>query len=774
MASPLNTLDSTKKKMPAANPLHVVVRLMPSAGLEGAFRVHVQPESLNQASLKVGDVCKIESEIDKDGAAITGYGIAWRAADGMTNRPKNRPIKMTETIRTAFGFDEGSRVTISSTDAKIVPADSIVITNVTTAEENGTLAEDDGRWNLRIGGLLASCEALAAGVEFDVMTANKKSKKRFCIESVESAAATSDISLFSINDRTQIVYPGQDHSLSNGTYKAAKVSHSPRIVSGLDTSPIAGLLEQCQFLNRRLRQLLNLSRPIPDNAPILLHGYEGCGKTLLLEQLAKANFSKVLRLDRSVVPAHGGVVAKNQAIIEDIFKEAAANQPALILMDDLERLLPATDTYYGSVVTKELSKVHQSRVMIVGATRSLSNVSPEIIGRKNGGFVDLLEVPVPDIAARELILNILGVDKDLIPTIASRTHGFTGEDVALLNRIANLSAADRSYDEFEAAEMSRTQTPPPYEDAVNPHQGDASLPAIISMGEATIADYEKALKKVKPKALREIFTEKPTIRWSDIGGSENVKENFDSIIGWVTTKKDKVAKFGYHPPKGILLYGPPGCSKTLTAQAVANMYNYNFIVVKGAELISMYVGESERAVREVFRKAKAAAPCVIFFDEIDSIGEDRDTSGTKGLNVLTTLLNEMDGFENLKDVLILAATNKPETLDPALMRPGRFDRKIYLGPPIDAARREILAIATRKAPISPDVDFDRMVRDTEKYSGADLVRVCEAAKEFCLKRDGDELSESDFQQACEETKRSITDEMIHSYEAFSKGERSIR
>lgn len=764
--------DSPKKKMPPANPLHVVVRLMPSTGLEGAFRVHVQPESLNQASLKVGDVCKIESESDKDGASITGYGIAWRAADGMTNRPKNRPIKMTETIRTAFGFDEGSRVTISATDVEIMPADSIVISDVTPPEYNHS--EDDGRWRSRITGLLVSCEALTAGVEFDVATSNKKSKRRYCIDSIDSAAVTSEASLFSFVDQTQVIFPGQDSSTPNGLPKRVKASEPVRTSARLDSSPIAGLLEQCQLLNRRLRQLLNSSQPGPDNAPILLHGYEGCGKTLLLDQLTKANFRKVLRLDRSVVPAHGGVISKNQAIIQDTFKEAVANQPSLILMDDLERLLPSTDTAYGPVLARELSQIHQSRVMVVGATRSLSNVNADIIGRRAGAFVELIEVPIPDIAARQSMLDMLGVDKELISIIASRTHGFTGEDVALLNRLANLYAADRRSDELEAAELVRSQTPPAYEDVVNSPQAPEHESGVDLIALTTLTDYETALKKVKPKALREIFTEKPTIRWSDIGGSENVKDSFDSIIGWVTTKKEKVAKFGYHPPKGILLYGPPGCSKTLTAQAVANMYNYNFIVVKGAELISMYVGESERAVREVFRKAKAAAPCVIFFDEIDSIGEDRDTSGTKGLNVLTTLLNEMDGFENLKDVLILAATNKPETLDPALMRPGRFDKKIYLGPPNEAARREILAIATKKAPISPDVDFAHLVRETEKYSGADLVRVCEAAKEFCLKRDGEELSASDFSRGREETSRSITDEMLHAYEEFSQGSKFVK
>lgn len=766
--------------MPAANPLHVVVRLMPSTGLEGAFRVHVQPESLNQAALKVGDVCKIESE---DG--IRGYGIAWRAADGMANRPKNRPIKMTETIRTAFGFDEGSRVTISPTDVEILPADSIVISDVTPTDYASGTGEDGGPWKYRVAGLLASCEAFAPGIEFDVLTNNKKSKKRFYIESIGCEAATSEASLYRLVDRTQIVFSGEDHSMPFSHPKGLEVVQPPVVDCKLDFTPISGLLEQRRLLDRRVRQMLDLTRPLQINAPILLHGYEGCGKTLLLDQIAKANFRSVIRLDRSVVPTHNSTVGKNQAIIQEKFREAAEKQPALILMDDLDSLLPTNDIAYASVLSRELSLISKSRVMVIGATRSLSDLSSKIVRRSSGAFVQMIEVPVPDITARESMLRNLGVDKDLVVTIASRTHGFTGDDVAFLDYTARLYANDRCYEELHAVEAqvqvddlstqgpandSSSIAPTGYPDSQAPTESIAVDTAIA----ATLADFEKAFKEVKPKALREIFTEKPTIRWSDIGGSEKVKENFDSIIGWVTTKREKVAKFGYHPPKGILLYGPPGCSKTLTAQAVANMYNYNFIVVKGAELISMYVGESERAVREVFRKAKAAAPCVIFFDEIDSIGENRDTSETKGLNVLTTLLNEMDGFENLKDVLILAATNKPETLDPALMRPGRFDKKIYLGPPSAAARREILAIATRNAPVSHDVDFDHLVKTTEKYSGADLVRLCEAAKEHGVRGDGEMLTARDFEQGREETSRSITDEMLSAYEAFSRGERESK
>jgi AAA family ATPase len=292
--------------------------------------------------------------------------------------------------------------------------------------------------------------------------------------------------------------------------------------------------------------------------------------------------------------------------------------------------------------------------------------------------------------------------------------------------------------------------------------------------EVTLEDFESVLPSVKPTALREIFTEKPKTKWSDIGGSDNIKKSFDRIIAGPLKYGEQMAKIDKRLTKGVLLYGPPGCSKTLTAQAVASTYDFNFIAIKGAELLSSYVGESERAVREVFRKAKAAAPCVIFFDEIDSIGSNRDSGHTPGLNVLTTLLNEMDGFESLRNVLVLAATNKPEALDPALMRPGRFDRKVHLDLPNDVARKEILKIATRRVTMCSDVDFDALVVATSGYSGAEVVHICETAKEKALIRWIEKanqemmLMREDFEAAIVETPRGITMEMIETYRAFEK------
>ncbi|EME88684.1 uncharacterized protein MYCFIDRAFT_192794 [Pseudocercospora fijiensis CIRAD86] len=677
--------------MHVADASHLVVRDLPSQGLEGAFRVHLLPESLQQAGLKVGDVCKITSE---DGSI--GHGIAWRADDRMGNRPKLRPAKMTHTFRAACGFEEGSKVTIAASDASVFRADKILLTDITPSEYKRPDDVDDACWKIRI---------------------------------------------------------------------AHQFSGLPDVTEKLNYQ-LSVLLAQPELFDR-LRKSFHV------NEPILIHGYEGTGKSTLLNALADCAFKKVLRLDKPCL--NGGSLAKNQQIIRDTFADAKENEPSIILMDDLEKLAPHDDVAYAGILGKELDAIHNKHIMVVAATRVVADVQSVLIQPPRFDFQ--IELPIPDVSAREQILNVLrrkpAFAKDSVSSETSiRTHGFTGKDLAILHARANHCAMVRFRRAIEELTMDRSSKPPAYEQAIG-----ASPTPNEPNPDITLRDFEVILASgaVKPAALREFFTEKPSISWADIGGSSQMKESFDRSIGWTLKHeyKDQMAEMDLSPPKGVLLYGPPGCSKTLTAQAVANCYNLNFIAIKGAELISMYVGESERAIREVFRKARAASPCVIFFDEIDSIGSDRD-SGTKGLNVVSTLLNEMDGFETLKDVFILAATNKPEILDPALIRPGRFDKLVFVRPPNDVARQEILMIATRKVSLSADIIIDTLVAETEGYSGAEIKRICHVAKEIALQRwytgQGEaRICASDFEEALHKVKRGISPEMLAAYEAFESG-----
>ncbi|MEM2795878.1 MAG: AAA family ATPase, partial [Candidatus Hadarchaeales archaeon] len=287
----------------------------------------------------------------------------------------------------------------------------------------------------------------------------------------------------------------------------------------------------------------------------------------------------------------------------------------------------------------------------------------------------------------------------------------------------------------------------------------------------TKEDFDNALKIVEPSALREVLVEVPNVKWEDIGGLEKVKQELKEAVEWPLKYPEAFRKIGIEPPKGILLYGPPGTGKTLLAKAVATESEANFISVKGPELLSKWVGESERGVREVFRKAKMAAPCVIFFDEIDSLVPRRgsgfgDAHVTE--RVISQLLTEMDGIEKLENVVVIGATNRPDLVDPALLRPGRFDRVIYVPPPDFSARLEILKIHTKKMSLADDVNLEEIARKTEGYSGADLAAVCREAGMLVLRENikGDKVHMKHFEQAMQIVRPSLTPEIIRAYETF--------
>ncbi|WPH02899.1 Hypothetical protein R9X50_00576700 [Acrodontium crateriforme] len=788
-----------------------VVRLLPVSGsqppdLDGAFRVHFLPDALIHLGLSVGDLCQITGE-----NGVVGVGVAWRGTDRMGNSPKLRPVKMTERFCSAFGFKEGEHVTVTKTKSKFIVADSITLSDVTPSDFGNPANADDGRWLTRCAYLLSGCEALANGVTFDVPV-KKMLKKRFCIDQIVSSAAPSGTpALFTCTDKTKVVFTQEPET---AVEKPVKNGH---VLRSLDASRIGGLIEQVRLLNRRLDNLLRKSSKstrgnenLPWSSHILLHGYEGTGKTLLLKQLEQTNACRMFKLDKNTlasVPA-----SKSVATIQSIFNDALLNQPSIVIMDRVEKLAPVDTDLHADVLEAEFDKIKGSSVLVVGATRSVSSLDNALIGP--GRFAELVELPIPDIASRRRILNVLldlpaESDSALVSTISLKTHAFTGSDLAFLVDRAQANAIERYYDESE--DYINIHARASLLDTLNPttlpngsvHSQDTTEVELSSpepqLLSATVDDFEVALTKVRPTALREVILEKPTVHWTDIGGSALIKQRFDETLGWPLHFPHILAKHRAKPQRGVLLYGPPGCSKTLTAQAVATNYDLNFLAVKGAELISMYVGESERAVREVFRKARQAAPCVIFFDEIDSIGSERDNTGTKGLNVLTTLLNEMDGFEASNGVLVLAATNKPEVLDSALMRPGRFDSHVYLGPPNALARQGIFEIALRGLPVGQDVNMDELVEKTEGYSGAEIVRICETAKLGAMRREiaaeivsktggSDDTAHdpvspgeakwtaelqgkycrADFDEAIKGVKRGITKEMIMAYEDFAR------
>lgn len=582
---------------------------------------------------------------------------------------------------------------------------------------------------------------------------------------------------------------------------------------------IGGLNKQIELLNKRLVRLIGQIRgrrlppQIQRNGGILLYGPEGTGKSLLLERLTHASWRKVIHIDQSVL---SGSTSKNQITLRNLFGDAIAQQPSLIIIDNLEVIAGAQQRDSMSIgnmtstLVAELDRLKNTQVLVVAATHSPNDIDKSL--RTPGRFRYEIEVPIPDRQARVDILKsmhgTLSQSDSIAEAVGERTHGFVGQDLEALYNNALENAVDRFHQSEDWVTASNTVGRDSVTTLVNTIRNTAGEPTedeVIDV-QAGMEDYERALLDVRPTAMKEVFLETPKVYWSDIGGSGGVKETLKEVVEWPLKFASHMQALNLTPQKGILFYGPPGCSKTLTAKAVATSSGLNFLAVKGAELTSMYVGESERAVREVFRKARAAAPSIIFFDEIDSIGSERDASGTKGLNVLTTLLNEMDGIESLKGVLVLAATNKPEVLDPALLRPGRFDSLIYISPPDEIARKEILRIRTRSVPLAGDIDLDRLAKETAGYSGAEIVEIClEAARATMRRRvkvteistkdrrratytrssegavtsgsyDADvvhdanlEVSNEDFEQALQRAVRRITEDMIKGYETWRDG-----
>ncbi|RLE59296.1 MAG: AAA family ATPase, partial [Thermoprotei archaeon] len=344
--------------------------------------------------------------------------------------------------------------------------------------------------------------------------------------------------------------------------------------------------------------------------------------------------------------------------------------------------------------------------------------------------------------------------------LAEITHGFVGADLAALCREAAMRALRRILPQIDLEEESIPEE-------------------VLEKIEVTMDDFMKAFRSITPTALREIEVQVPTVRWSDIGGLEEVKQELREAVEWPRKYPESFERMGIKPPKGILLYGPPGCGKTLLAKAVATESEANFISIKGPEIFSKWVGESERAIREVFRKARQVAPCVIFLDEIDAIAPIRglgygDSMVTE--RVVSQLLTEIDGIEKLDGVVVIAATNRPDIVDPALLRPGRFDRLVYVPPPDQRGRLEILKIHTKNMPLADDVDLEEIAKITEGFSGADLEVLCREAGLYALREDinAKYVAKRHFEKALKKIRPSITQEMIRYYTSWIERARSLR
>jgi transitional endoplasmic reticulum ATPase len=452
---------------------------------------------------------------------------------------------------------------------------------------------------------------------------------------------------------------------------------------------------------------------------LLLHGPPGTGKTLITKAVAgeiDAFFTTISGPE--ITSAHYG---ETEEQLREIFEEAEANAPAIVFIDEVDAIAPKREEsgdIERRVVGQLLSLMdglgERRRVAVIGTTNRVDAVDPAL--RRPGRFDRELEIGVPDEEGRKEILGIhtrgmpLGADIDL-GTYAENTHGFVGADIENLVKESAMCALRRV----------RPDLNPEFEEV------DA---AVLNSLHVTDADVREALKGIEPSALREVFVEVPDVSWDDVGGLEATKERLRETIEWPLSYPDAFERVDLRPAKGVLLHGPPGTGKTLLAKAVANEAQSNFVSIKGPELLDKYVGESEKGVREVFSKARENAPTVIFFDEIDAMaGERGEGAGDAGVGerVVSQLLTELDGLEDLEDVVVVAATNRPDLIDDALVRPGRLDRHVHVSVPDEEARREIFGVHTRQKPLADGVDLVDIAERTDGYVGADIEAVCREA-----------------------------------------------
>lgn len=496
---------------------------------------------------------------------------------------------------------------------------------------------------------------------------------------------------------------------------------------------------------------------------VLLRGPPGCGKTLLAKAVANESQAHFISINGPEIMSK--FYGESEKKLRSLFKEAEEKSPSIIFIDEIDAIAPKRENVTGEVERRVVAQLlglmdgleNRGRVVIIGATNRPNAVDPAL--RRPGRFDRELEIKVPNDAGRLEIFQIHTRNMPMDDTIklqelARITHGYVGADIASLVREAGMAALRRYLPEINL--------------------DDEEIPVeLLERMFVTKADFDSAFKEIIPSGIREVYIEVPSVHWSDVGGLGNVKQQLIEAVEWPLKNPEAYKRMGIDPPRGVLLYGPPGCGKTLLARAVATEAEGNFISIKGPELLSKWVGESEKAVREVFRKAKLASPCIIFFDELDSVAPRRGSVNTdSGVTerVISQLLTELDGLSSSKDIVLIAATNRPDILDPALIRPGRIDRLCYVPPPSVQEREEILKIFVKKMPLAKDVNIHLLAEKTDYFTGADIESLCREAAIRALRENirTDKIQLVHFEKAFADIHPSASPEVCSWYEKFEE------
>lgn len=712
--------------------------------------VRIDTKSMQTLGIKEGDVVELEGQRKTGAIAIRSYpadiGLNIIRMDGITRR--NAGIGVGETIKVRRAEVKEAKHVV------LAPAEKGIILQVSPELMKKNLFMRP----LTKGDIVAP---------FPIVKQRRSPFEDFFdIEEIFFAPIPGETKLLVVSTN-----PGGIVQVTEATrleIRPEAVSVEEKAIPTVTYEDIGGLHEAIQ----KIREMVELPLRHPElftrlgiEPPkgVLLYGPPGTGKTLLARAVANESGANFFSINGPEIMSKW--YGQSEENLRKVFEEAEKNAPAVIFIDEIDAIAPKREEVTGEVERRVVSQIltlmdglkSRGKVIVIAATNRPNALDPAL--RRPGRFDREIEIGVPDQKGRKEILQIhtrnMPLDKDVsLDWLASVTHGFVGADLEALCK--------------EAAMLALRRVLP----QISWKKEEEIPPEILEKLRVTKKDFENALKLVEPSAMREVLVEIPKVRWEDIGGLEDVKKTLQEIVEWPLKHPESFKRLGIKPPKGILLYGPPGTGKTLLAKAVANESSANFISVKGPEVFSKWVGESEKHIRDIFKRARQVAPTVIFFDEIDALAPMRSLSaGTRvSENVISQILTEMSGLEELHNVAVIAATNRPDILDPALLRPGRFDRQIYVPPPDEKARYQILKVHTKNMPLDKDVNLKKIAKETEGYSGADLEALVREAGLEALRKsfDAKKVTKKDFEAALKKIQPSITPEMIKFYQKISE------
>lgn len=582
-------------------------------------------------------------------------------------------------------------------------------------------------------------------------------------------------------------------AIIDGTTDVVVGGSTPRVEVGLGYDSVGGCGKTIQLIRELVEMPLRFpelwtTAGVPTPKGVLLHGPPGCGKTLIANALVEETGAHVVIINGPEIMARKG--GESEANLRQAFEEAQAKAPAIIFMDELDSIAPKRDQAQGETEKRIVSQLltlmdslkPSSNVMVVGATNRPNVIESAL--RRPGRFDRELEIAIPDEDGRHEILQIKTRDMKLDPSvdlfqIARDTHGFVGADLSQLSLESGIQCIRSNVKNFDI-------------DSEEPIPEDALETLVVNNDH-----FMHALSVCDPSSMRDSKVEVPDISWQDIGGLEETKRELQEMVRYPIEHRGLFEKFGMQASRGVLFYGPPGCGKTLMAKAIANECGANFISVKGPELLNMWFGGSEANVRDLFDKARAASPCILFFDEMDSIARARGSGGGSSETsdrVINQILSEIDGMGSGKTLFIIGATNRPDILDPGIMRPGRLDQLIYIPLPDRESRVSIFTANLRKSPIADDISFEQLADVTEGFSGADITEICQRAAKNAIREsitaeierqkrveDG-ELSQEEadalpdqvpaitrahFEESMSKARRSVGPEIVQQYDEFT-------